>query len=422
MRVCLVTLDFAPFRSSGLTIYAENLARGLAERGHQVTVIAADRSQSHRVDDVPIPSGIRVLRMPIGRLDWIGLGWQAARYLRSRCADFDVVHFADVHFAYAFRSPFVASAFQSFRQRLTSHHGRPYHTGWRNYIFRRLYYSVARQVMECPSLRRARHLLMSSQATQREFVRHYRVDPSRTTVVYLGIDLKRFQALPEQKKARRQLGLPLDVPILLYVGFSTPRKGVEYLAQALRAVDRSLYLVMVGQWERGYQRRFLEALGDAQSRVRLTGYVPDTEKPIYFAAADIFVLPTLLEGFGIPLVEAMAAGLPIVTTSAGATGEVVGDAGLVVPPGDSQAFASALERLLAEPALAEQLRQMGPARARECFDLYDMAARVEEIYRLSSQQADRSQAFSSDPVIGYKDGDGRCLPVMRRDPQLESSS
>lgn len=385
MRICLVTLDFPPFRSSGLTIYAENLARGLAERGHQITVIAADRPQSDRVEDVPMPSGVRVLRVPVSRLDWIGLGWQAAWYLRSYRADFDIVHFVDVHFAYAYRGPFIASAFQSFRQRLTSHHGQPYHAGWRNYLFRRVYYSVAWQAMERPSLQRAQHLLMSSQATQREFVRHYRVHPNRTTVVYPGIDMERFRSLPGRREARRQLGLPLDVPVLLYVGFSTPRKGLEYLAQALRAVSRSLYLVMVGQWERGYQRRFLEVLGDARSQVRLAGYVPDADKPTYFAAADIFVLPTLLEGFGIPLVEAMAAGLPIVTTSAGAAGEVVGDAGLVVPPGDSQAFASALERLLTEPALAERLSQIGPKRARECFDLHNMAAKVEEVYRLSDQ-------------------------------------
>ncbi len=389
MRVCLVTLDFAPFRSSGLTIYAENLARGLAERGHQVTVVAAVRPQRHWLEEAPMSDRVRVVRVPVGRLDWIGLGWQAARYLRFCCADFDVVHFADVHFAYACRSPFVASAFQSFRQRLTSHHGRPYHTGWRNYVFRRLYYSVARQAMEQPSLRRARHLLMSSQATQREFVKHYRVLPGRTTVVYPGVDLGRFQGLPERRDARRRLGLPLDMPILLYVGFSTPRKGVEYLAQALRAMARPVYLVMVGKWEEGYQRRFLEALGDMQSQVRLAGYVSDADKLTHFAAADVFVLPTLLEGFGIPLVEAMAAGLPIVTTSAGAAGEVVGDAGLVVPPGDSQALASALERLLTDSALAERLRQVGPARARECFDLRNMAAKVEEVYRLSGQQVDR---------------------------------
>jgi glycosyltransferase involved in cell wall biosynthesis len=332
-----------------------------------------------------MPRGISVVRVSVGHFDWLGLGWQAARYLRSCRVNFDVVHFTDIHFAYAYHGPFIASAFQSFRQRLTSHHGRPYHTGWRNYIFRQVYYSIALRAMEQPSLRRARHLLMSSQATQREFVRHYHVHPDRTTVVYPGVDLERFQMLPEQREARRRLGLPLEVPILLYVGFSTPRKGVEYLAQALKAVGRSAYLIMIGKWERGYQRRFLEALGDTRPQVRLTGYIPDAEKFAYFAAADIFVFPTLLEGFGIPLVEAMAAGLPIVTTSAGAAGEVVGDAGLVVPPGDSQAFALALERLLTEPALIRQLRQIGPARARKHFDLRDMAIRVEGVYQFNSQ-------------------------------------
>jgi len=381
MKVCLLTLDFPPFRSSGLTIYAEKVAQGLAARGHAVTVVASKRSEGNQIDEVQLPDTVSVVRVPIGRSNWLGFGWQAARYLRSHSDDFDVVHFADVHFAYAYRGSFIASAFQSFRQRLTSHHGRPYHTNRRNYLFRLIYYNMARWTMERPAVQRAGHIIMPSFTTQREFVEHYGVHPARTTLVYPGIDLHRFDTLPEQGEARRRLGLSADAPVLLYVGFSTPRKGVEYLAQALRVMQTPAHLVMVGKWEAHYQELFLDALGSMRPRAHIAGYVPDADLLTYFAAADAFVLPTLLEGFGIPLVEAMAAGLPVVTTTGGSASEIVGDAGLVVPVGDSVALASALDRVLTEKNLAHRLRQLGRHRARTLFDERRAAAEIEAVYR-----------------------------------------
>ena len=380
MRVCFVTLDFPPFRTSGLTIYAEAVSRGLAARGHQVTVVASSRPEDTRTESIALPNGVSVVRVPIGPADWIGLGWQAARYLHAHHGDFDIVHFANVHFAYAYRAPFVASAFQSFRQQLTAHHGRPYGSTWRNYLFRWVYYSAARRALERPAVRRAQHIIMSSEATRREFLAHHGVSPERTTLVYLGIEPGRFEALPSQSEARQRLGFPTDVPLLLYVGFSTPRKGVEYLAAALRLMQMPAHLVMVGKWETHYPQRFLSALGEARSRVHLADYVPDADLPTYFAAADAFVLPTLLEGFGIPLVEAMAAGLPLVTTSGGSAGEIAGEAGLVVPPADSQSLAAALDRVLGEPDLAHHLSQIGRNRVVSLFDERHMASAIEKVY------------------------------------------
>lgn len=380
MRICLLTLDFPPFRSSGLTVYAEKTAEGLAARGHAVTVVASRRPRSEQIESVEPPDGVPVVRVPIGQLDWIGFGWQAARYLRSHSDDFDVIHFADIHFAYGYRGPFVGSAFQSFRQRLTSHRGRPYHTDWRNYLFRLVYYNGARWLMERPAVRRADHIIMSSTATQEEFLAEYGLEPARTSLVYPGLDLGRFETLPGREEARGRLNLPDRAPILLYVGFSTPRKGVEYLAEALGMMETPAHLVMVGKWEAHYEERFVDALGEARSRVRIVGYVSDAELPDYFAAADVFVLPTLLEGFGFPLVEAMAAGLPVVTTTAGSAGEIVGDAGLTVPAANSVELASALDRALTEQDLAHSLGETGRVRAKTLFDKDRAAADIEAVY------------------------------------------
>jgi hypothetical protein len=81
MKICLLTLDFPPFRSSGLTLYAESIARGLALRGHHVTVVAASRPERDRLADSPeLPDDITVIRVLTRRADWIGFGWEAAKY------------------------------------------------------------------------------------------------------------------------------------------------------------------------------------------------------------------------------------------------------------------------------------------------------------------------------------------------------
>ena len=115
MRICLISLDYKPYRSSGLTIYAEDLATGLVELGHEISVIAAKRPGlpvQHQVDKV------EVYRAGIDGLDWITYGWRAANLLEQlqQKKSFDVVHFLDLHFAYHYRGPFIASVWQSFRQ------------------------------------------------------------------------------------------------------------------------------------------------------------------------------------------------------------------------------------------------------------------------------------------------------------------
>jgi glycosyltransferase involved in cell wall biosynthesis len=261
MHVCLVTLDFPPFRGSGLTVYAEHLVEGLVSYGHQVTVLAARRRESERREASDLLPEVRVIRFPVGPADWMALGWQAARFLHSHSREFDLVHFADVHFAYAYRGPFLASGVQSFRQRLSSHGGRTYHVNRRNLVFRTLYYSAARRLMERSAVRRAQHVVMISKATQQAFVEEYRLAPERTSVIYIGIDAERFARLPARAAARRALGLADDLPVLLYVGFSTPRKGVEYLAQALSQMQSPAQLLMVGNWEKGLPRALPGGIG-----------------------------------------------------------------------------------------------------------------------------------------------------------------
>jgi glycosyltransferase involved in cell wall biosynthesis len=378
MHISLVSLDYKPFRSSGLTIYAEDLARGLTELGHTVTVLAAQRpglSPHHWV------AGVELYRVPIDPSDWIGYSWRVARWLRHTAQQrpCDVVHFLDVHFAYAYRGPFVASLWQSFRQRLTAHEGRPYHTGAIDRLRREAYYRIARRCMERPSLARATHLIASCRSTRDEFIIHYGISPEHIDLTVQGIDTGFFRPVPADELRRR---LKLDgCQVLLFVGFMTPRKGLEYLAQAMYLLPENVHLVIAGRWAPNYRARFVKALGAAAGRVHEVGFVPDEERPRYYSLADVYVSPSLLEGLGITPIEALACGTPAIVTSASSGPEEVGDAGLVVPPCDPEGLALGIRRLLQDDDLRRQLGQQGREWVLDHFSYHRMAELTLQTYK-----------------------------------------
>jgi glycosyltransferase involved in cell wall biosynthesis len=314
-----------------------------------VSVVAAQRAGT-----LPrsVMAGVLIERVPLGRTDWIGYGLRAARHVarRHRAQPFDIVHFLDVHFAWAYGGPYVASLHQSFHQRLTADNGRPYGSSWHNRVFRRAYYTAAMHLLERTSLRRARALVAVSEATRQEFVRHYGIAAPRIAVTPETVDTDFFSPQPADTVGalRRRLGLE-GCRVLVYVGFSTPRKGLEYLAAGLAALPADVRLVVVGRWEPGYRAKVVAAAGAAWGRVCEVGSVPDEDMPLYLSLAELVVLPSLLEGFGIPALEALACGTPVVATTAGALGEVVGPCGILVPSRDTPALVSAICELLDDP-------------------------------------------------------------------------
>ena len=370
MRICLVSLDYAPFRASGLAIYAEDLARGLRERGHDLTVIAALRPGTAPIADA---GGVAVRRVPIGPSDWIGYSARAARAVTQLHAarPFDVVHFADVHFAYAYHAPFVASLWQSFRQRLRADGGRPYASSRRNYIVRLIYYNVARLRMARRSLARARRLIAACESTRQEFVAFYGVDQQRISYAPQGTDLGALRPVASSE-LRRRLGLE-GRQVVLFVGFATARKGLEYMARALRALPNDVAWVIVGRWEPGYRERVFAELGDAAPRVIEAGPIADQERAAYYSLADVYVSPSLLEGLGLTPIEAQACGTPAIVTDASSGREEVGDAGLVVPARDSTALAAAIRALLDDPARRAALGALGRERVLRLFTYQRMA-------------------------------------------------
>ena len=398
LRICLVNLDYVPYRSSGLAVYGEMLATGLAAQGHAVTVVTHYRRGSPRHESI---GPVEVHRVGLGHGDWVGFSWAAGPYLEGlqKSAPFDVVHFADLHFAWRYRGAYVASLMQSFRQRFTSDGGQPYSATASGKLWKSLYYRGARAVAERPSLARAQHLVAVSQATANEFIEHYHLPAGKVSAIPIGVDLAHLRRT-DPASLRKKLGL-IDERVLLFVGFCSARKGIEYLARAMHELPEDVRLVVVGRWDAAYRERVLQALGSRGDHLIEAGYVPDAQLPAYYSLADIFVLPSLLEGFGIPISEALACGTPVVTTSAGAAAETAGPGAVVVPPRDAFALAAAIRQLLDAPEERQRLAAAGQAWVHERHSVAGMIAAYETLYRrlapclnaAPSSRHDRSEPY-----------------------------
>jgi glycosyltransferase involved in cell wall biosynthesis len=233
-------------------------------------------------------------------------------------------------------------------------------------------------------VRRADAVIAVSEATRRDALRFYRLDPAKIHVIPEGVD-PRFTPDPDPERVatvRDRYELPER--FVLYVGTIEPRKNLTTLLEAYAELLRrrpEVGLVIAGGKGWLYEPFFerLRALG-LERRVTLTGHVPDEDVPALMSAADVFAFPSEFEGFGLPPLEAMACGVPVVSSDAASLPEVVGDAGVLVPPHDVGAWVSALDRLLDDASLRDRLRAEGIARART-FTWDAAAAKTIEVYR-----------------------------------------
>ena len=375
MRICVVTLDFRPVRTSGLAVYGELLVDGYLARGHSVVVITSMRPELNSRETI---GALEIRRVHTGRFDWLGLGIAAARAVSrlESTVRIDRCHVLDVHFGYALTRPFVASAFQSFRQRATADQGIPYHTTRADLLFRRIYYSMAERVLEARAVRNSAHIIMGSQSTLDAYRAHYALNERKSSVIPLGIDTDFFSPRPAPT-LRRRLGLE-GKRVILHVGFAAPRKGLDVLLRALASLPEDVILVQVGRWNASYKAQLHRTFGTVWHRIIEAGYVEDQELPLYYSLADIAAFPSLLEGFGLPVVEAMACQVPVIAARAGSLPEVVGDAGLLFTPGDDVALGKLISECLDDRERRNMLGKRGRDRTTRLYTADKMVTRTLE--------------------------------------------
>ncbi|HEY3381845.1 MAG TPA: glycosyltransferase [Vicinamibacterales bacterium] len=368
MRILHLYKDYWPLLG-GIENHIRVLAEAQAHRGHEVTVLAANRGWRTRVQDV---NGVRViLAARFGTIASTPISPSLYTWLARLEAD--VVHLHFPHPPGEVARLLIGGAGATV---IT------YHSD----IVRQRRLLLAYEPLLRRVLLRADRILVTSPAYAgtSPYLQEFR---DKCTVVPLGIELERFEQdrIYSLAAGRARWGLPRDRPVIVFVGRFRYYKGLDYLLRALPLVPDVHVLLVGGGPLLDHLRGITRRLG-VTDRVVFTGEVDDSELPACYQVGDVFVLPshTRAEAFGTSIVEAMAAGLPVISTEIGTGTSWVnqsGLTGLVVPPCDPAALAAAIKSLVDDPGRRSTMGQAGRSRANHLFGASTMVDAVEQVYK-----------------------------------------
>ncbi len=401
LKVCLLTYRGNP-TCGGQGIYIKRISRALRDLGHQVDVVSGppypqldEDVRLHPLEGLDLYNPEALFRIPklselrssINLLEWAGVstggfpephtfGLRAYRFLREKVGEFDVIH-DNQCLAYGLLKiqdlgfPLVA----------TIHHPimvdreaelQSVRWWWKKLKIRRWYSFVG---MQTKVSRNLSHVITVSEQSKNDVAQAFDIPSQRLSVVPNGIDTRTFRPLPEVKREENR--------IITTTSSDVPIKGLRYLMEAVASIakQRDINLTVVGKprKDKGVEDLLREL--DLDRVVDFTGRIEDEEFADYYARATLAVVPSLYEGFGFPAGEAMACKTPVVSTTGGALPEVVGDAGILVPPGDSRALADGIVSLLDDPERRNRLGEEGFRRVHEHFTWERAAERMVQVYR-----------------------------------------
>lgn len=239
----------------------------------------------------------------------------------------------------------------------------------------RIWHSLVRPMR---LVRRASAVIAVSVHTKRDIVESFGIPEERIHIVHPGV-AENFRPVPERETVEVRKKYGLDRPYLLYLGALEPRKNIPTIISAFERLPDGIDLVLAGG--SGWMNRpVLKRMADspAAPRIKRIGYVNENDKPALYSAATAFVYPSFYEGFGMPPLEAMACGTPVITSFSSSLGEVVGDAGLLVDPHSMRELAEAMQEIVSDGLLRERLGERGVERAKH-FTWERSAAQLEEV-------------------------------------------
>ncbi len=367
-------------RLTGNEVYVRNLLAGFDLLEHDAEFLAYVAAGDLNGSVPP-----RFARRDVSRSPWLRLGFDLTRnLLRDRP---DLLH---VQYTAPLRCPVpvvVTVHDVSFEDHPE------FFPAWRR---RQLRLTVPR------TLRMAAGVITGSEFSRRAMARAYGLKPAGITVVPNGVSPVFRPLPPERAKSRVASGLGVVGPFVLTVGEMQPRKNqiglIHAFAEALRLDPRLPHtLVITGKetWFSSRVRREAERSG-VSGRIRFTGFVSDEDLIFLYNACDLFVLPSFYEGFGLPLLEAMACGKAVACSNASALPEVAGRAAVLFDPHNSAQMGDAILRLLSDRGLRRRMERLGLARAAQ-FSWRETARRTLEVY-YSALGFSRRQAVRPDPA------------------------
>ncbi len=400
LRICLLSYRCNP-HCGGQGVYLKNLSRALRDLGHQVEIVVGP-PQPHLDDDIPfyqLPSldlynpdnlfrmpSLKELSRPINLIEWMGVstmgfpepftfGLRARRFLRNRRRQYDIVHdnqglsyslltvkkwlptIATIHHPITVDRKIAIRSAPNLWRKMQQ---------WRWYSFIGMQKRVSRTLS---------HIITVSKIASNDIASDFNISADRFRVIPNGVRTDQFYPIPEIPREKNRL--------IVTNSADMPLKGLYYLLRAISKVAQihPVRLTVVGTPQKnGYSLDLIQKLGIG-NLITFTGRIADEQFVREYAKSTAAVVPSVYEGFGLPVGEAMACAVPVISTTGGALPEVVGNAGLLVPPADHQALANAILTILQQPQLAQKYGREGYQRVHRHFTWMKAAQKTVAVYR-----------------------------------------
>ncbi len=400
LNICLLSYRSNP-HCGGQGVYLKNLSRALKDLGHRVEVISGP-PDPQLDDDIPlhpltgldlynpadpfrVPT-LKELSNPINLMEWLGVstmgfpepftfGLRAYLYLKSRLHTYDIVHdnqslsygiwainklaptIATIHHPITVDRKIAIRSVSSPLRKMKE---------WRWYSFVGMQKRVSRTLPR---------IIAVSKSAKKDIGRDFNIPAHKFSIVPNGINTDLFYPIDDIERKKNR--------IIVTNSADTPLKGLFFLFQALAELNKfqDVSVTVVGEPKKdGDLVKLIRRLGIGHC-IHFTGRISNGEFVRQYARATAAVIPSVYEGFGLPVGEAMACGVPVISTTGGALPEVVGDAGILVKPADSRALAGAIRDLLNNPLRAKELGMAGYRRVHKHFTWKKAAEKTVSAYR-----------------------------------------
>ena len=387
MRICMLTWEFPPRIVGGIARHCLGLSKALAKLGHEVYVITLEFPGTPLFEDV---DGVKVHRVLIelGHPNFIIWTFIFNHFMEKKVAElsrsvkFDIIHIHDwltaeagVSSKHFLNKSLVSTVHSTEVGRSQGLHNPD---------------SFLIDGIEWWMTYEAKRVIVCSNSVKWELESHFNLPHDKVTVIPNGVEISNFNLNINREEVKRRYGIKPDERIVLFIGRLVPQKGVDTLIKAVPLIiqrHRDAKILIAGDgWSRTYLEELAKSMG-LGDHVRFLGFISDWELADLMVAADVLVVPSVYEPFGIVALEGMAAGTPVVATNIGGLSEIIehDKTGVLVYPRNPESIAWGVNRVLSDHKYADWLVRNARRKVLEAYSWEEIAKRTVEVYESASK-------------------------------------
>ena len=383
MKVGTLTWEFPPRVVGGIARHCEGLAKALVQQNHEVHLFTLDFPGSPNYEEM---DGVKVYRASteLGHPNFLTWVLLFNHFLTKRMADvaqtidFDVMHvhdwlaaFSGISFKHYLKKPMVLTVHSTEVGRAQGLHSPD---------------SFSINGIEWWAMYEADRIIVCSQSMKNEICGHFNLPLDKVDVIPNAIDTTKYQTSVDRGSVRQRYGVGYGEKLILCVGRLVPQKGIEYFIRAIPHIAKrypEAKFIIVGE---GWSRDILEAEARSSGqgrKIQFTGFASDQEVINLMTSADVLVVPSVYEPFGIVALEGMASGVPVVASQVGGLSEVIEHdrTGVFVFPRSPESIAWGIDRILSDPDHAKWLTENAKEKLQNAYSWEAVAMKTVEVYR-----------------------------------------